>query len=96
MHGSEKPRPFEYSSLVMGSRDIPSVTFPQKRPMIAPTKTYEKIAIVLPWDKKTFLERNEIRNSNEGKHISLDVWENFCNIYQKPTFEEGFDKIIIL
>ncbi len=56
--------------------------------------TYEKIAVVLSWDKKTFEERNQIRSLKEGKYISLKLWEDFCSSYQKPTKEEGFDKII--
>lgn len=58
--------------------------------------TYEKIAVVFPWDKKTFEERNEKRNLLEGKFIPLKLWEDFCSNYQTPTREEGFDKIIFL
>jgi len=59
-------------------------------------KKYEKIAIVFPWDKETFLKRNEERMLKEGKNISLKLWEDFCSNYQTPTKEEGFDKIIFL
>ena len=58
--------------------------------------TYEKIAVVFPWDKDTFIKRNESRMITEGKFISLKLWEDFCSNYQRPTKEEGFDKIEFL
>lgn len=58
--------------------------------------TYQKIAVVFPWDKQTFIERNEKRNLLEGKFISLKLWEDFCANYQAPTREEGFDKILFV
>ena len=59
-------------------------------------KDYEKIAIVFSWDKETFIKRNAERIIKENKEISLGVWEESCSQYQKPTKEEGFDKIIFL
>jgi predicted kinase len=59
-------------------------------------KKYEKIAVVFKWDKDTFLKRTEKRKREEGKTISLELWEKFCSIYEEPTIEEGFDKIIKL
>lgn len=58
--------------------------------------TYEKIAVVFPWDKETFIKRNENRFITENKYIPLKIWEECCTHYQKPTREEGFDKIIFL
>ena len=59
-------------------------------------KTYEKIAVVFPWDKETFIKRNEERSLKENKTILLKTWEVACDRYQTPTKEEGFDKIIFL
>jgi predicted kinase len=59
-------------------------------------KDYEKIAIVFPWDKVTFIKRNEDRILKEGKSIPLSVWESMSKNYQTPTREEGFDKVIFL
>lgn len=59
-------------------------------------KKYQKIAIVFPWDKETFIERNKKRQLSENKYISLGIWEECCTQYQIPTKEEGFDEIIFL
>ncbi len=91
----------ELADAIVACRDIiidrTNMTVKTRKEFLnAVNDTYEKIALVFPWDAKTFLERNEKRNLNEGKFISLKLWEDFCSNYQKPTLEEGFDKIIFL
>jgi hypothetical protein len=66
----EKARHFEYSSLVMGSRVVPSVTFPQKRPILISTKTMPKKADFIS-TKYTKGRSHKIRARNERPDIFL-------------------------
>lgn len=55
--------------------------------------TYEKICVVLDWNKEIFIKRNQERFIKDGKNIPLDLWISFVDSYQKIDKEEGFDKI---
>jgi len=60
--------------------------------------SYEKTAIIMPYLTK---EESVNRRMQNPHGISLrgeweNVWERFNGIYEPPTIEEGFDKIINL
>jgi len=60
------------------------------------SEDYDREAIVFSWDKKVFIERNEKRNEETGKSISIGIWQSMVNSYRSPTKEEGFDKVTFL
>ena len=72
MRIKEKPRIFEYSSLVMGSKDIPLVSFSVKRPTaLTSTKVFSKKNDVLN-TKYSKHKSNKIKTRNERPDIFLE------------------------
>ena len=56
---------------------------------------YYKIAIVFPViSKDEFSLRNEKRNKEEKKFISIKLYDEMFNLFELVNAEEGFDKII--
>ena len=63
---------------------------------IANKVNYNTIAYVLPkLSKKESINRKLLNNYGDtSKKVWDEIWDNFNNMYQEPTHEEGFDKII--
>lgn len=55
---------------------------------------YEKIAIIFNVSPKELASRNEKRKAETGKSIPDHVIDSMINSYQKPTEEEGFDRVV--
>ena len=71
MKSNEKPRAFEYSSLVMGSKDIPFSSFPTKRPpILTSAKMFIKKGDLLS-NKYSKLKTSKIKTRNERPDIFL-------------------------
>lgn len=54
-------------------------------------KSYEVVAIVI---EVTSYQLQQNLNNRSNKTIPPSVIENFKNIFEFPTFEEGFDRIV--
>ncbi len=68
---SDRPRSFEYSSLVMGSRDIPTVSYSLKPPPILNnTKIFSRKNDLLA--TKYAKTKHKIRTRNERPDIFLE------------------------
>lgn len=63
---------------------------------IANKKNYETIAYVMPKiSKRKSIERRLSNNhGNTTKEVWSEVWEKFNAMYEEPTHDEGFDKVI--
>jgi hypothetical protein len=60
-------------------------------------KEYYKIAIVFPIiTKNDFSVRNDKRNKEEKKIISIKLYDEMVNLFELVNEEEGFDKVIDL
>ena len=60
-------------------------------------KEYYKIAIVFPIiTKDDFSVRNDKRNKEEKKIISIKLYDEMVNLFELVNEEEGFDKVIDL
>lgn len=71
MNASERPRHFEYSSLVMGSKDIPCVTYSTKKVSHLSVKTFAKKNEILG-AKYMKGKSSKIRTRNERPDIFLE------------------------
>jgi pyruvate/2-oxoacid:ferredoxin oxidoreductase alpha subunit len=61
---NDKPRSFEYSSLVMGSKDIPLAAFPAKRPLaLTSAKIFTRKSDLLS-AKYSKIKNHKIRTRN--------------------------------
>lgn len=57
---------------------------------------YKKVAVVFNTPYKTCIERVKARNDSEYKHfIPMDVLHRYYESFQMPTYDEGFDEIIL-
>ena len=60
-------------------------------------KEYYKIAIVFPIiTKDDFSVRNDKRNKEEKKFISIKLYDEMVNLFELVNEQEGFDKVIEL
>jgi hypothetical protein len=68
--GPDRHRHLEYSSLVMGSKEVPMITFPSKRTNHLNTKSFSKKTEKIS-TKYTKGRSNRIRTHNERPDIFL-------------------------
>ena len=72
MKGHDKPRTFEYSSLIMGGRDIQFSSFPTKRPpALTSAKMFPK-KNDLSHNKYSKIRSMKVRTRNERPDIFLE------------------------
>lgn len=98
MQSRDRPRPFEYSSLVMGSRDIPSVAFPHRPQLTSkpfpkkpdrkyPSKTRPPKLRTRNERPDIFLEGEQLTANNSAWQQELDFryFEHLRNPTRKST-----------
>ena len=72
MKQNDKPRTFQYSSLVMGGKDIPFSSFPTKRPpILTSAKMFIKKGQILN-NKYSRIKSSKVKTRNERPDIFLE------------------------
>ena len=85
MYGNEKPKPFEYSSLVMGSKDIPTVAFPHKRTPSTANKCYPKKSDFISGKYKNKSNKVKTRNDRPDIFLEGEQMARFTTSWQKDV-----------
>ena len=75
--------------------DRTNLTKDVRQPILDSAKSYDKTCVEFKISLQKAMERNEKR-SETGKIIPLEVMKDMANKYEKPSFEEGFSKIITI
>lgn len=77
--------------------DRTSLTWDSRAALLERTPdSYERIAIAFETPRDILIERVRAREAETGKHIPLDILDTQIEIYQRPHFDEGFDRILLI